>query len=112
VSENSGEMVALRKYIESRLESIDKATKIQTKDLKRRLDDFKVAHEKAIEERRDFLLKDTFETSLTEVRRWREQVTKTLAEEKGKSSTLAAIYAVVASLVVGLVVLVVSRAWK
>jgi hypothetical protein len=112
VSKSGREMVPLREYIESRLKSIDKATKLQTTELKRRLEDLNQAHLKSLEDRRDFLGKDTFESALREVRSWREEVTKTLAEGKGKASTLAAIYAVVASLVVGLAVLAVSRMWK
>jgi signal recognition particle GTPase len=112
LTESRGLISALRESLEQRLLASDVALQLQTKELARRLEDLNHAHQKSIEDRREFLLKETFDISLKEVRSWREQVTITLAEHKGKSSTLAAIYAVAASLVVGLVVLVVGRMWK
>lgn len=91
---------------------MDKAICIQSAELARRLDNLNHDHVRSKEDRQQYLTREVFDQSQRAVTAWREQVSATLAEAKGRASTLAAIYAVASSLVVGLIVLIVSRMWK
>lgn len=76
--------------INIRLSAIDRATELQTTELARRLSDLNHAHQKAVEDRAQFLTREIFDETQQETRRWRDLVAETLAEAKGTVAGAAA----------------------
>jgi hypothetical protein len=106
------ENITLREYIESRLSSIEKALQLQAAEYMRRLDELNHAHQKAMEDKAEFLKKEVFEQGQKEVSMWRQAVQSALDKAEGAATVKAAMYAIGASLAVGVLILIIERFWR
>src|SRR3990167_9325328 len=93
----------------AKLEAINERNTTQVGEIARRLEALNHAHAKAVEDRHMFVNKDVFEQTQVEHRRFRDTVTQTLGEQKGRDMMVVAIASTIAAIVVGLVLLVGAR---
>ena len=102
------DLVTLREFIEQRMDSMDAALSLRTGEVERRLSELNHVHQRAVEDRSQFLPREVFEQYLREVQSWRDSVNADLNQARGRATMLAAVI----SLAVGVVVFILNRVWR
>jgi hypothetical protein len=103
----AAEIRRLEGILEAKFEAHDKAASIQTAELSRRLDELNHAHQRAQQDKAEFLGKSTYEAFLKGFEVWSKEVNGYISNQQGRTAAYVAI--------VGLVFIVVQvllRFWK
>jgi len=93
----TGELIALRRQLDT-----------AAIELSRRLDVLNHAHEASLTDRAQFVQRDTYDMTMRDWFKWRDEVNAVLNNAAGRTAAFAAI----SSLVVGVMVLFISHFWK
>ena len=97
-----------KEIVELRFQYLDAQLKTAAAELSRRLETLNHAHEASVIDRNSFVNVELYQQTLKDYATWRDTVNTTLANAAGRTAA----YASVASLFVGLIVLILSRLWK
>jgi len=88
-------IAAERAVARAELESRDKAMEIQTKELSRRLDELNHAHQRAQQDKADFLGKGTYEAFLKGYEVWNREVNAYMSNQQGRTAAYVSVVGVV-----------------
>jgi hypothetical protein len=100
-------IAAEREVLRAELAARDKAMDIQTKELSRRLDELNHAHQRAQQDKQEFLNKTTYEAFLAIFTPWQSKVSDFMANSQGRTAAYVSIV-----VVIGILINIALRFWK
>jgi hypothetical protein len=98
---------AERAVMKAELEARDRAMEIQTKELSRRLDELNHAHQRAQQDKAEFLNKTTYDAFLKGYETWNREVNAYMSNQQGRTAAYVSIVGIVF-----VVVQILLRFWK
>lgn len=100
-------IAAGREVMKAELSARDKAMEIQTKELSRRLDELNHAHQRAQQDKAEFLNKSTYEAFLKGFETWSREINAFVANSQGRTAAYVSIV-----VVIGILINIALRFWK
>lgn len=88
----------LDRLVSENITGLDKATKLQAVEYARRLDELNHAHQQALEDRGQFVRKDSCASIHALLQPWRKEVSDALAEMRGQTKAWVLVMGLGASL--------------
>lgn len=82
----AAEVKRIEDVFKAELNSRDKAMEIQTKELSRRLDELNHAHQRAQQDKQEFLAKNTYEAFLKGFEVWSREVNAFMSNQQGRTA--------------------------